>query len=160
HYIDETGDTACLQEDVPFYDGGSATLRDHCLRAFDMALSRRSERGLPLILEGDWNDGLNAVGARGKGESIWMAHFLYLLLRAWASLPATNDATRRRFEAEALALGKATNEHGWDGEWYWRASTDSGKLLGSTRSAEGKIFLNAQTWSVLSGLAPDERAKQ
>ncbi|HET9493197.1 MAG TPA: glycosyl transferase family 36 [Chloroflexia bacterium] len=159
-YIEETGETVCLDEVIPFYDEGSASLREHCMRAFEVALGRRSERGLPLILEGDWNDGLNAVGAGGKGESVWMAHFLYGLLRDWAALPATEESTRQRFEAEADALRRATNEHAWDGAWYWRATTDSGKLLGSSQSPEGQIFLNAQTWSVLSGLAPDDRAKQ
>jgi cellobiose phosphorylase len=77
HYIRETGDSRCLDESIPFFDGGAATLGDHCLRAFDVALGRRSARGLPLILDADWNDGLNAVGAGGRGESIWMAHFLY-----------------------------------------------------------------------------------
>jgi cellobiose phosphorylase len=159
-YIEETGEIACLDEEIAFYDGGSASLREHCMRAFEVALGRRNQRGLPLILEGDWNDGLNAVGAGGKGESVWMAHFLYGLLRDWAALPATDEGTRQRFEAEAAALRRATNEHAWDGAWYWRATTDSGKLLGSSQSSEGQIFLNAQTWSVLSGLAPDDRAKQ
>lgn len=89
-----------------------------------------------------------------------MAHFLYLLLRAWAALPITDGATRERFETEAGAIRNAVNEHAWDGAWYWRATTDSGKLLGSATCAEGQIFLNAQTWSVLSGLAPEERARQ
>ncbi|HEX5690244.1 MAG TPA: glycosyl transferase family 36, partial [Roseiflexaceae bacterium] len=158
-YIRESGDFACLDEVLPFFDGDSATLREHCLRAFETALGRRSERGLPLILAADWNDGLNAVGIEGRGESIWMAHFLYDLLQDWADLPAFDDATRERFHAEAAALRSATNEHGWDGEWYWRATTDDGALLGSATSPEGQIFLNAQTWSVLSSLAPDERAR-
>lgn len=160
HYIRETGETACLQERLPFFDGGVGTLLDHCLRAFEVALARRSERGLPLILEGDWNDGLNAVGAGGHGESIWMAHFLYYLLRGWADLPALDGARRERFQAEALALQEATNAHGWDGAWYWRATTDAGDLVGSATCRQGQIFLNAQTWSVLSGLAPDDRARQ
>ncbi|HEX6386123.1 MAG TPA: glycosyl transferase family 36, partial [Anaerolineae bacterium] len=89
-YLEETCDFDALDEVIPFFDEGEATLHDHCLRAFDVALSRRSERGLPLILEGDWNDGLNATGDEGQGESIWIAHFLYLLLAAWAALPTTD----------------------------------------------------------------------
>lgn len=158
HYVWETGDLSALEESAPFYDGGSATLWEHCRRAFDVALSRRTERGLPLILEGDWNDGLNATGPAGRGESIWMAHFLHYLLTNWAELPI-DEATRARFRAEADALRQATNEHGWDGAWYWRATTDEGLELGAAGRAEGRIFLNAQTWSVLSGLAPAERAR-
>lgn len=160
HYLEETGDFACLDEEIPFFDGGSATLRDHCLRAFEVALDRRSPRGLPLILKADWNDGLNAVGHKGRGESIWMAHFLYALLRHWSDLPVVEEATRARFRAEADALRETANTFGWDGAWYWRATTDAGNVLGSSRNDEGRIFLNAQTWAVLSGLAPSERAEQ
>lgn len=159
-YLRETGDFTCLDEEMPFYDGGSASLREHCLRSFEVALSRCSDRGLPLILEADWNDGMNAVGEAGRGESIFMAHFLHYLLREWAALPAFDKTTRARFDREAGALREATNTYGWDGAWYRRATTDEGKLVGSATNREGQIFLNAQTWSVLSGLAPRERAEQ
>nr|WP_301336875.1 hypothetical protein [Thermus scotoductus] len=159
YYLRETGDFAALEERVPYYDGGVGTLKEHALKAFEVALSRRSPRGLPLILGADWNDGLNAVGKKGRGESVWMAHFLYLLLTGWSELPVLDAATRERFQTEAQSLKAATNLHAWDGEWYWRATTDSGRVLGSRNSPEGKIFLNAQTWAVLSGLAPLERAR-
>ena len=160
HYIYETGNVACLEEMIPFFDGGSAPLYEHCRRAFDVALGRRSPRGLPLILKGDWNDGLNAVGAGGKGESIWMAHFLYHLLTRWSELPALDEEIRLHFRTEANALCAVTNAYGWDGAWYWRATTDKGKFIGSAQNDEGQIFLNAQTWAVLSGLATPERADQ
>jgi cellobiose phosphorylase len=159
-YLRETADFACLDEMLAFYDEGSATLREHCRRAFEVALGRRSPRGLPLILHADWNDGMNAVGNGGKGESVWMAHFLHYLLTEFAALPAFDEATRDRFRREAVALREATNTHAWDGDWYWRATTDDGKLVGSRECREGQIFLNAQTWSVLSGLATPERGKQ
>ena len=109
HYIYETGNVACLEEMIPFIDGGSGPLYEHCRRAFDVALGRRSPRGLPLILKGDWNDGLNAVGAGGKGESIWMAHFLYHLLARWSELPVLEEEVRLRFRIEASALRDVTN---------------------------------------------------
>ena len=159
-YLEETGDLDCLQAEIPFYDEGSATLLEHCLRAFEVALGRRSERGLPLILKGDWNDGLNAVGAQGRGESAWMACFLYFLLTRWADLPVLAESQAARFRDEAESLRAATNAYAWDGEWYWRATTDAGERIGSARNQQGQIFLNPQTWAVLSGLAPDERAGQ
>jgi len=160
YYLRETGDEASLNEVVPFYDGGSASLLDHCLRSFNKALERHSPRGLPLILKGDWNDGLNAVGAGGRGESMWMASFLYFLLREWARLPFVDPETRKRFEDEAEKLRQAANQYGWDGGWYWRATTDDGQMIGSASNQEGQIFLNAQTWAALSGLAAPERAEQ
>jgi len=159
HYIRETGDVSRAKEVAPFYDGGEGTLQDHCMRAFDAALRRRSERGLPLILKGDWNDGLNAVGGDGRGESVWMAHFLVYVLRGWAELPICDAATAARFRQEADALTAAVNKYAWDGEWYWRATTDDGALVGSSTSPEGKIFLNAQTWAILSGTAGDRAAQ-
>ncbi len=160
YYLHETGDTNCLREEIHFFDGGSATLLEHCLRAFEKALSRRSERGLPLILQADWNDGMNAVGVGGRGESVWMAHFLRYLLTHWADLPVLDERGRQRFQHEAQALRDAVNRHSWDGKWYWRATTDSGRVIGSSQSEQARIFLNAQTWAVLSGTAPPERAEQ
>jgi cellobiose phosphorylase len=160
YYIYETGETGCLTEEIPYFDQGSASLFDHCMKAFEVALSRRSERGLPLILQGDWNDGLNAVGDEGRGESMWMAAFLYMLLTHWEKLPNMDALAASRLKYEAEALRQAANEHGWDGNWYWRATTDEGSLIGSSTNEQGQIFLNPQTWSVLSGLAPDERARQ
>ncbi|HEX9116063.1 MAG TPA: glycosyl transferase family 36 [Anaerolineae bacterium] len=156
-YLDETADDACLEEVLPYNDTGEASLREHCLAALQTALARRSERGIPLILEGDWNDGLNATGARGRGESVWLAHFLFFLLRAWAGLPSTAEKTRGQFLAEADAIAAAANRFGWDGAWFWRATTDEGQTLGSAQDREGKIFLNAQTWAVLSGSADEPR---
>jgi len=159
-YIDETGDFTCLDEEMPFLDGGSASLGKHCLCALEAALNRRSPRGLPLILKGDWNDGLNAVGAGGRGESIWMAHFLYYLLTRWVELPLLDTETRLRYRNQAEQLYQVTNLDGWDGAWYWRATTDTGELIGSAQNDEGQIYLNAQTWAVLSGMATPERAAQ
>lgn len=159
-YLEETGDFAALDQVMPFYDGGEGTLRDHCLRSFERALSRFSARGLPLILKADWNDGLNAVGAEGRGESVWLAHFLHHLLTRWSALGLVDGATASRFQAEADRLREAVNAHAWDGAWYWRATTDAGDLIGSRQSPEGKIFLNAQTWAVLGGTAPSDRARQ
>jgi cellobiose phosphorylase len=158
-YVEETGDLAPLDEEIPFYDGGAAPLREHCLRAFEHALGRRSPRGLPLIGDADWNDGLNAVGAAGRGESVWMGHFLHLLLRGWAALPLLENTIRDRLGVEADAIKAAVNAHGWDGSWYWRATTDNGDLLGSHANAEGRIFLNAQTWAILADTAPPDRAQ-
>lgn len=160
HYLRETGDFRALEQVVPFYDGGEATLREHCLRSFGLALSRRSARGLPLILKADWNDGLNAVGAEGRGESVWMAHFLHGLLVWWIELGLADDVTMRRFQQAADDLRAAVNMYAWDGDWYWRATTDAGDLVGSRHSPEGRIFLNAQTWAALGGTAPDDRARQ
>ncbi len=159
-YIEETGDYPAFKLCEPYLDQPEGhSLWDHCERAIGRALGRFSPRGLPLIGDCDWNDGLNACGYREKGESIWLAQFLYGLLGQYAlfaeklNRPALTAEYRRR----AGLLAAAVEKHGWDGEWYWGASTDDGVLLGSKSASEGTIFLNTQSWAVLSGLGAPER---
>lgn len=162
NYLKETADFAFLDEPIPYYDGGEGSLYEHCLAAIRYSLARLSPRGLPLIGEGDWNDGMNAVGRGGKGESVWLGHFLYGILRSFAELAGrrSDAAVERELSEAADRLKAAINEHGWDGEWYWRATTDDGTVLGSARSEFGKIFLNAQTWAILHDVADPERAQR
>jgi len=160
-YLKESGDFSLLEERLPFVDDKQPQpLWEHCRRALKRALEWRSPRGLPLIGAHDWNDGLNAVGTGMKGESVWMGHFLHRILREWAELAAPAGlAEELAFCApEAEALRTAVNEHGWDGDWYWRATKDSGEKLGSASCAQGRIYLNAQTWAVIGGTASPERA--
>ena len=159
NYLRETGDWAFLDEDIPFRDEGSGSLYEHCQAAIDYSLERRSERGLPLIGDGDWNDGMNAVGTEMKGESIWLGHFLCGVLRDFARVARRKGeaATAERYEQEAAALKAAINEHGWDGSWYLRATTDDGTPVGSATSKYARIFLNAQTWAIINDTAEGER---
>jgi cellobiose phosphorylase len=162
-YLRETGDFALLQEKLPFVDDPqSQPLWEHCRRALQRGLAWRSERGLPLIGAHDWNDGLNAVGTGMKGESIWMGHFLHKILIDWADIAGRAGlAEELAFCApDAAALRAAVNEHGWDGEWYWRATKDSGEKVGSASCEQGKIYLNAQTWAIIGDTASPERAKE
>jgi cellobiose phosphorylase len=160
-YVRETGDLSILADPSPFLDDPRpAPLAEHVLRAFERVFRRTSPRGLPYIGAGDWNDGLSAVGLEEKGESVWLAHFLAGLLGEWAEIwrwtgePARADEFARRREALVAAI----NEHGWDGEWYWRATLDCGGKIGSRENDRGAIYLNAQTWAVLNDVAPPERA--
>jgi cellobiose phosphorylase len=162
-YVKETGDLALLDEPIRFVDDPApATLWEHCKRALQRALSWRSARGLPLIGDHDWNDGLNAVGNELRGESIWMAHFLYKVLQEFSEI-ARLGGRMGEFAfctREAEKIRSATNQYGWDGRWYWRATKDNGEVVGSHICEQGKIFLNAQTWSVIAGTATNERAVQ
>lgn len=159
--VRETGDLSVLADRAPFLDDPQpAPLTEHVLRAFERTFRRTSPRGLPYIGAGDWNDGLSAAGLEEKGESVWLAHFLAGLLADWSELlrrtgePARAEDFARRREALVAAI----NENAWDGEWYWRATLDSGEKLGSRENARGAIYLNAQTWAVLNDVAPPERA--
>ena len=170
-YINVTGDTAILKEQLPFIDGqqlgegehdafftpeitkNTASLYDHCARALDLAIKRSSPAGLPLILGGDWNDGMNRVGEGGKGESVWLGWFLLKTLGDFAAVAKTQgDAKRAQaWTKHADALKRALESTAWDGQWYRRGSFDDGTPLGSHNSDECKIDSIAQSWSVLSG---------
>ncbi len=162
NYFKETGDVGFLSEKVPYLDTGSGTVREHMIRGLFYALKNRSERGLSLIRAGDWNDGLNFVGVLGRGESIMNSHFLAWMLRDVVDLfDALGDTRARdRTMLEYQRTKDAINRYAWDGQWYWRATKDNGELLGSHVNAEGSIYLNAQTWGVLAGVAEGERGIQ
>ena len=170
-YVDATGDTGVLDERVPFLEGAAAaartkkrittcrrspddvgTLYEHCVRAIDHGL-RFGAHGLPLMGCGDWNDGMNLVGQHGKGESVWLAFFLYDVLTQFAELARRRGdaAIADRCTVEAGRLRGNIEEHGWDGEWYRRAYFDDGTPLGSAANAECQIDSLPQSWSVLSG---------
>ncbi len=159
-YLKESGEMVFLDENVRYYDGGSETVKQHLLRAADYTLAHCSERGIPLIMAADWNDGLDYVGRQGRGESTMVAHHLAWMLRELANCLwfVGSDNLAEKYIAERDKLIRAINEHLWDGEWYIRGTRDDGEAFGSVRNMEGRIYLNAQTWAVLAGSAPRERA--
>ena len=130
----------------------SRPLYEHCLRALDYT-QRLGAHGLPLMGHGDWNDGMNRVGSRGKGESVWLAWFSIICRIRFAAIALERGDDERsaelRRQAEELRL--AVEESAWDGEWYRRAYFDDGTPLGSSQNSVCKIDSIAQTWAVLSG---------
>lgn len=159
-YINETGDFSILDEVVTYYDEGGGAVYEHLARAIDFAISACTERGLPKIMNGDWNDTLDHIGPKGKGETVWGAFFLgYAIKKCFELLEHKKDfSTLERWQKKYDELKKVIDESCWDGEWYLRAFRDDGSAIGSSKHKQGKIFINAQTWSVISGLAPKEKA--
>jgi cellobiose phosphorylase len=178
-YVQATGDTGVLSESVPFLDGRplaaedesyydvparsnhGASLYEHAARALARGL-RFGAHGLPLMGGGDWNDGMNRVGHRGQGESIWLGFFLCEVLREFAGLARRHDDElfAQRCERERGQLAQRLESSAWDGEWYRRAWFDDGTLLGSAANVECRIDSIAQSWSVLSGVAEGARGRQ
>lgn len=178
HYLERTGDQSVLEEkgayleddplpegederySVPRLSEEQGTVYEHCLRAIERSL-RFGEHGLPLIGSGDWNDGFSRIGVQGKGESVWLGWFLYLILLRFAPVcEARQDLERAaRYRSIAAELQENMELHGWDGGWYRRAYFDDGTILGSTQNRECQIDAIAQSWSVISGAAKPSRAK-
>ncbi|MEP7056544.1 MAG: hypothetical protein ABI809_02070 [Caldimonas sp.] len=176
-YVEVTGDVGVLDESCPFlksrvlnegeasnYELPSvgaepATLYEHCRRAIEHS-RRYGAHGLPLMGAGDWNDGMNLVGIGGKGESVWLAFFVIAVLKRFAPIARErgDGSCADACESEAAALTANVDASAWDGDWYLRAWFDDGTPLGSSANAECQIDSIAQSWSVLSGAAPPERA--
>ena len=164
-YVDATGDLSILREEVRFLEGipiprradgiafaprrsrDSASLYRHCMRAIDLTLGRFGAHGLPLMLNGDWNDGLNLVGRRGRGESTWLGFFLYDILTRFSRIIDLMDghAAKDQYAERAERLKESLNKLLRDGR-YPRATTDDGGLM---------FFSDALSaaWPVISGVA-------
>lgn len=177
-YLETTGDGSVLEERTPFVDGPPvpegredlylapavtttmATVYDHCVRAIE-ATREVGVHGLPLIGGGDWNDGMNRVGAEGRGESVWLAWFLIATLRRFAPICASRGESAR--EADYLSwadrLAEAVEREAWDGAWYRRAYFDDGTPLGTREAEECRIDAIAQAWAVISGAGDRHRAR-
>ncbi len=178
-YVEATGDGALLDEIVPFLDAPprdpmeqetfgvpavsseAAALYEHCTRALDRA-EATGPHGLPKMGGGDWNDGMNRVGEKGQGESVWMAWFVSTTLRDFAKIAETRGDTARaeRCAGEIARLAAAVEAHAWDGAWYRRGYFDDGTPLGSAESDECSIDAIAQSWAVIAGVGDPERARR
>jgi cyclic beta-1,2-glucan synthetase len=179
HYVEATGDVSILSAAVPFLTApplqpdehdryaqfaaapAGATLFEHCRRALTRAQTE-GRHGLPLIGEGDWNDGMNRVGVLGGGESVWLGFFLCATMNAFAALCERQGDPKEaaRWRERSAALGARIDESAWDGGWYLRAFYDDGFALGTALARDCRIDSIAQSWAVLSGAAQPARAAQ
>jgi cyclic beta-1,2-glucan synthetase len=180
HYVEVTGDNTIFDEKIPFIIGdplGSQeenrytlyeptsrtyTLFEHCKRALNHGISSSGKHGLLLIGSGDWNDGMDRIGVRGRGESIWLSWFAIAVIESFTALheqwPENMPVDVWRDRAKELTL--AIEESGWDGKWYRRAFDDEGNPWGSSQCQECRIDSIAQSWATLCGAGDPKRAVQ
>ncbi|WP_420430072.1 GH36-type glycosyl hydrolase domain-containing protein [Kordiimonas sp.] len=159
-YLNETGDYALLEETIPYADEERCeTVGLHITKAMRWVAANRDGRGLSLIAEGDWCDPMNMVGYKGRGVSGWLTLASAYAFQEWAAIcemvGAVGVATEMKLMAEAC--NQAANKYIWDGKWYARGITDDGVSFGVEKDDEGRIYLNPQSWAILSGAADQDK---
>lgn len=178
-YVRVTGDNSILEAEATFLNAPEleedqhevfavpevtferGTIFDHCQRVVKRGLTSGA-MGLPLIGTGDWNDGMNLVGAEGRGESVWLAWFIVDVLKGMSELADTlgDEELAATYLKDRDQLVANIESSCWDGSWYLRATFDDGSPLGSTRSQEARIDSLPQSWAWLTGAADRKRAEQ
>lgn len=163
--VAETGDVTLLDKEIPFLSpdmishNGGATLWEHLLRGIDFTENHMGEHGLPLILFSDWNDHIGPFGRKGRGESIMVSQQFIYALRQMAELAELrgDTAAAERFAARIEQQTEALQKYAWDGDWYLRGLDDDGRPIGTHTAEHMRIWLNAQSWMVISGAGKRER---
>ena len=155
-YVRETGESAFLDEIIPFADGGTGTVLEHMKRGLDFSYSQVGAHGITKGLRADWNDCLNL----GGGESAMVAFLL-----VWATghfLDAARNTGRiedaEKYEPLMKQMKETCQRELWDGKWFLRGYTADGRPIGSQHAAEGKMHLESAAWAVVSGTADPKQA--
>jgi len=161
-YIKETGDMSILDENVNFVEGSSASLYEHLKKSIDFTLNNMGNHDMPLLGTADWNDPQSLPGPNNAAESVWTAMLFHRVLLDLVELckECKREKDAQGFAAIADKTKTHVNETAWDGDWYFRAYDDSGNLVGSSERDEGRIYINTQSWAVISQIAPRERGIQ
>jgi len=177
-YVEKTGDASICHEltsyirspiledgeheryESPIISELNQTMFQHAERALDLTIRRGTgTHGLALMGTGDWNDGMNLVGAGGSGESVWLSWFLAHVLERFSALcTQLGEGDADRYAREAEHFGKAANQ-AWDGDWYLRGYYDNGKTLGSKDDEECQIDAIAQGFAAMTRHSDPKRVR-
>lgn len=155
-YIRETGNLDFLEEEYTYADQDSGTVYEHMTKILDFSTVQVGAHGVCKGLRADWNDCLNL----GGGESAMVTFLHYWALEhfvALASFTGRNEDVEK-YTMVMERIRKIAEEELWDGEWYVRGITGSGRKIGTKEDQEGKIHLESNAWAVLSGAVPYEKA--
>lgn len=180
YYIEVTNDFEILNEQIPYVSGEelseydhekgivfsytekTESLLEHCLKSIELSMNSLGRHKIPLMGGGDWNDGMNRVGIKGKGESVWLGFFLYTVIDGFTKIikKSKHKIDTTKYNDFNAKLKENLNKKTWDGEYYLRAFFDNGDKLGSKENNECKIDLISQSFAILSGVAPKDRAEK
>lgn len=157
-YIKETGEISLLDEKISYADDGEDTVFEHMMRILDFSARQTGPNGICKGLRADWNDCLNLGG--GESAMVSFLHYWALMnLIELAEYTGRSEAANQ-YEQMAEQVRAACSKVLWDGEWYIRGITASGRKIGTKTDTEGKVHMESNTWAVLSGLADMEQGKK
>jgi len=165
-YLKETGDYDFLNEEITFYDKElpleereKGTVLEHLKRSLNFTKNNTGQHGLPLLGFADWND---TVNLHGNAESVFIANQYGVALKEMIELMKHlgDETSVKVYTEDHEHMKHVLNDHCWDGEWYKRYFQENGDAIGSKENSEGQIYTNAQSWSIMSGFATEERALQ
>lgn len=154
-YVKETGEIGFLDETVTYADEGEDTVYDHLKTILDFSAREVGASGICKGLRADWNDCLNL----GGGESAMVSFLHYWALQNFVELAAYlgREDDVEKYRDCAARVKEACDRELWDGKWYIRGITKTGRKIGTKEDAEGKVHLESNTWAVLSGAASEEK---
>jgi len=155
-YISETGNTAFLDEVIPFANKDEATVYEHLKRAVAFSLNHLGPHGMPAGLYADWNDCLR-LGANGESSFVALQfYYAMTILKIFAEYKKDTEYVQYLEETQK-AFGEKVQELCWDNDRFVRGYTESGERIGEAAAPEANMWLNPQSWAVISGLATPEQ---
>lgn len=153
----EEGCADFLGEVVNYFDGGCGTVLEHLKKSVEFTVNSLGSDGLPLMLGSDWNDMLSNVCKEGRGESVFVSQMLVLACKQMKELCALIGESEPKYDKIIEEQEKILNDFCWDGEWFIRAVTDDGLKLGKRGDKCAEIWINSQSWAVMSESTTRER---
>ncbi|MCK5000001.1 MAG: hypothetical protein KAS23_10710, partial [Anaerohalosphaera sp.] len=149
-YVKETGDVEFFDAKVKYADKGTGTVYEHLKKALDFSAKHVADNGICQGLRADWNDCINLKGGQSSMVSFMHYWALNIFIEAADFLGRKSDV--RKYTAAGEKVKQAATKKLWDGKWYLRGFTAEGRKIGTAKDKQGKLFLNAQSWAVMSGL--------
>ena len=157
-YIAETGDKTFLEEMIPFADQDAGSVYEHLKRAVSFSLAHLGPHGMPAGLYADWNDCLR-LGANGESSFVAMQFYYALtILEEFAGYMKDTDYAKS-LDMKQKEVGELIQKLCWDKDRFIRGFTEKGERIGAAENPEANLWLNPQSWAVISGLAELSQAE-
>ena len=156
-YVSESGDMAFIDEVIPFANKDEGTVYEHLKRAVDFSMKHLGPHGLPAGLYADWNDCLR-LGKDGESSFVALQYYYAMTILRKFAVYKKDDAYIAFLDEKQKELGELIQKLCWNEDRFIRGFTEKGEIIGKRTDKEANMWLNPQSWAVISGLATDEQA--